>query len=117
MSHTEVEIDWTSVRKQTLWSYEDLIGKLLSVLAYDFVQEHYNHSMEQAQDYAENIRRGYLQDRGNMTVYIDSITANLRDLKHWSGTYSKLVHSVTGRMRSYQKTDFGFDRLIRRPTT
>jgi len=54
-----VTIDWNSVKKQTLWSYEDLIGKLLSVLAYDFVQEHYNHTMEQArimpQVYAEVI--------------------------------------------------------------
>jgi hypothetical protein len=32
----------------TLWSYENLITKLQSVLAYDFVQEHYDHTMKQA---------------------------------------------------------------------
>jgi hypothetical protein len=43
-----VSIDWDYVKKQTLWSYEDLIKKLLNVLGYNFVQEHYNHSMKQA---------------------------------------------------------------------
>jgi len=111
-----MEIDWNSVKKQTLWSYEDLIGKLLSVLAYDFVQEHYNHTMKQAQGYAESIRRGYLQDRGDMTVYIDSITAHLRDLEtRRIGTYSNFVHSVvtrSGCVAFLQETDFEFDPLI-----
>jgi hypothetical protein len=28
MGRAKVKIDWVSVKKQTLWSYEDLIGKL-----------------------------------------------------------------------------------------
>jgi hypothetical protein len=111
-----VKIDWNSVKKQTLWSYEDLIGKLLSVLAYDFVQEHYNHTMKQAQDYAESIRRGYLQDRGDMTAYVDSIAAHLRDLEtRGIGTYSEVVHLVATRagcVAFLQETDFDFDQLI-----
>jgi hypothetical protein len=31
-------IDWNSVKKQTLWSYEDMIEKLLNVLATDHLQ-------------------------------------------------------------------------------
>ena len=111
-----MNIDWNSVKKQTLWSYEDLIEKLQSVLAYNFVQEHYNHTMKQAQDYAESIRRGYLQDRGDMTVYIDSIAAHFGDLEtRWIGTYSDLVHSVATRpdcVAFLQKTDFDFEPLI-----
>lgn len=111
-----MKIDWNSVKKQTLWSYEDLIGKLLSVLAYDFVQEHYNHTMQQAQGYAASIRRGYLQDRGDTTAYVDSIAAHLRDLEtRQIGTYSELVHSVATRpgcVAFLQKTDFDFDQLI-----
>jgi hypothetical protein len=50
--------DWNRVKEQTLWDYEDLIKKLQVVLAYDFVQEHYNHTMKQAQGYAKKIRGG-----------------------------------------------------------
>ncbi len=111
-----VRIDWDRVKKQTLWSYEDLIRKLLSVLAYDFVQEHYNHTMKQAQGYAKKIRRGYLQDRGRMTGYVDSIAAHFESLEaRRIGTYSDLVHRVATReecVAFLQETDFGFDPLI-----
>jgi hypothetical protein len=116
MGQAKVKIDWNSVKKQTLWSYEDLIGKLLSVLAYNFVQEHYNHTMKQAQGYARRIRRGYLQDRGEMTVYVDSIAAHLQDLEtRRIGTYLELVHSVETRehfVAFLQRTDFDFDQLV-----
>jgi hypothetical protein len=109
-------IDWASVKKETLWSYEDLIGKLLSVLAYGFVQEHYNHTVEQAQAYAQSIRHGYLQGQGGMTAHVDSIAAHLQDLApRWSGTYSELVHSAATRpacLALLEETGFGFDQLI-----
>jgi hypothetical protein len=76
-----MDIDWDRVKKQTLWSYEDLLGKLLSALAYTFVQEHYNHTMEQAQVYAGKIRAGYLQNRGEATAYIDRIAASFAVLE------------------------------------
>ena len=113
---TKVKIDWNSVKKQTLWSYEDLIRKLLSVLAYNFVQEHYNHTMKQAQGYAKKIRRGYLQNRGDMTAYIDSIATHFEKLEtRRIGTYSELVHQVATReqcLAFLQQTDFDFDQLI-----
>ena len=112
----KVKIDWDSVKKQTLWSYEDLMKKLLSVLAYNFVAEHYNHTMKQAQGYAREIRRGYLQDRGEMTAYIDSITAHLAELEtRRIGTYSELVHQVANPehcVAFLQQTDLDFDQLI-----
>jgi len=111
-----VKIDWDSVKKQTLWSYEDLIRKLLSVLAYGFVQEHYNHTMQEAQLYAKKIRRGYLQDQGDMAAYIDSIATHLEKLEtRGIGTYSKLVQQVANRedcMAFLQRSDFDFDQLI-----
>jgi len=39
-SQTMIAVDWNRVKKQTLWSYEELIRKLRSVLAYDFVLEY-----------------------------------------------------------------------------
>lgn len=56
-----MEIDWAQVKKVTLWHYDALIEKLLDVLSYGFVKEHYNHSMAEAQAYAERVRQGYLQ--------------------------------------------------------
>ena len=111
-----MKIDWDSVKKQTLWSYEDLIKKLLSVLACDFVQEHYNHTMKEAQVYAKKIRRGYLQDRGDMAAYIDSIASHLEKLETQRiETYSKLVQQVANRedcVAFLERTDFDFDQLI-----
>lgn len=113
---TKVKIDWDSVKKQTLWSYEDLIKKLLSVLAYNFVQEHYDHTMKQAQGYAKKLRRGYLQNRGDMAVYIEGITTHLENLEaRRIGTYSSLVHQVATRAQCVaflQENDFDFDALI-----
>jgi hypothetical protein len=111
-----VKIDWDAVKKQTLWSYEDLIGKLRSVLAYNFVQEHYNHSMKQAQAYAESIRRGYLQNQGDMAAYVNEITAQLQQLEtRWAGTTSELVQQVATQeacVAFLQQTGFDFDQLI-----
>jgi len=45
-----MEIDWNVVKKMTLWSYEDLIKKNLKALSYNFIQEHYNHSMKEAEE-------------------------------------------------------------------
>ena len=90
-----MNVDWDSVKQQTLWRYEDLIAKLLNTLAYPFVREHYDHTMEQAQGYAKEIRRGYLEDRGDMTVYVDRIATHLEKLDTRAiGTYSELVHRV-----------------------
>lgn len=111
-----MKVDWARVKTQTLWSYEDLIGKLQDVLSYPFVQEHYNHTLTQAQAYAASIRRGYLQDRGEMTAHVDTAASHLRDLEaRWSGTYSDLVCCVTTRSESaafLQRTGFAFDALI-----
>jgi hypothetical protein len=111
-----MEIDWNGVKAQTLWSYEDLIKKLQVVLAYDFVQEHYNHRMQQAQGYAREIRRGYLQNRGDKTAYIDNMVTNFEKLEVQKiDTYSKLVDQVATRedcVAFLQQTGFDFDRLI-----
>lgn len=109
-------VDWDSVKTQTLWSYEDMMAKLEAVLAYGFVQEHYDHTMAQAQEYAARIRRGYLHDQGNMAAYVDSMAAKLRDLEtRGIGTYSDLVHAVNTRpecLAFLERTAFGFDSLI-----
>jgi hypothetical protein len=111
-----MDIDWDRVKQQTLWSYEDLIAKLQAVLAYQFIQEYYNHNLKQAQSYAKSIRRGYLQNRGEMTAYIDSIASHLEDLeRRWTGTYAELVQQVATREQCVafvQQSGFDFAQLI-----
>ena len=116
MDQKEWNIDWTRVKAQTLWSFEDLIKMLLSVLAYDFVQRHYNHTLNQALRYALSIRRGYLQERGDMAAHIDRIASYIEDLeRRWSGSYSDLVRQIETRgqcLAFLQDTGFEFDQLI-----
>ena len=110
-----MDIDWDRVKKETLWSYEDLLGKLLNVLAYTFVQEHYNHTMEGAQLYAGKIRAGYLQNQGDTTVYIDRISSSFEELEKLRiGTYSDLVHQIATREKCVafiQRYDFDLEAL------
>ena len=72
--------------------------------------------MRQAQGYASKIREGYLQNRGDMTVYIDSMTSHLQKLEtRRIGTYSELVAQVATReqcLAFLQQTGFDFDQLI-----
>ena len=111
-----MKINWSSVKVQTLWKYEDLLGRLQASLAYSFVQEHYNHSMEEARSYAKRIRSGYLQDRGDKTAYVDAMVANLEKLEVLRiATYSDLVTQVATQelcVSFLERTDFGFDQLI-----
>lgn len=111
-----MSINWDSVKTQTLWGYEDLIRKLQRALAYDFVQEHYSHTMNEARSYARRIRSGYLQDQGDKTDYVDNMTASLEKLETQKiGTYSELVHQVASRelcTSFLERSDCGFDQLI-----
>lgn len=111
-----MKINWSSVKVQTLWSYEDLIGRLQNTLVYDFVREYYNHTMEEARGYAMRIRSGYLQDRVDKAAYVDDMVANLRELEAQGiGTYSDLVDRVATRelcTSFLEQSEYGFDQLI-----
>jgi len=50
-----MEPNWSEAKKVALWNYEELMEKMLKVLSYKFVQEHYNHSMKEAADYATRL--------------------------------------------------------------
>lgn len=84
-------IDWNVVKKMTLWSYEDLISKILKVLSYDFIQEHYNHSMKEAENYATKLL-GY---DAKYAEYISKLTDIFRKLDGLRvKNYTELVHQV-----------------------
>jgi hypothetical protein len=111
----EMEIDWNQVKKQTLWSYDDLVKKLKTTLAYEFVQEHYNHTMKEAREYALKVQAGYLQDRGD-TIFIEKIGANFDRLEDLQvKTYLDLIEQVDSREKCeifIRQTGLGFDELI-----
>jgi len=62
------------------------------------------------------MRWGYLQNRGDMSAYIDNMLANLEKLQALRiGTYSELVDQVGSReqcLAFLQRTDFDFDQLV-----
>ena len=108
-------IDWNRVKKQTLWSYEDLISKLRQVLAYDFVQKHYYHTMQQAARYAGQVQKGYLQNKTDTTL-CDGMIARFKRLEALQvKSYGDLIHQVETKEKCaafLRRTDFGFDDLV-----
>jgi hypothetical protein len=110
-----MEIEWEQVKQQTLWSYEDLVKKLLKTLAYGFVLEHYNHTMVEASSYVEKVRDGYLQGRSE-PGFIDHLLANFKKLEHMQvKTYLDLVQQVESRAQCehfLEQTGLGFNELI-----
>ncbi len=69
-----MEIDWEQVKKVTLWNYDQLVEKLLKTLAYGFVLEHYNHTMDEAGRYAKKVQEGYLQGRSEPAIVDQMLT-------------------------------------------
>ena len=110
-----MDIDWTYVKKKTLWHYENLIGKLLDVLAYPFVQEFYNHGMPKAAAYARRMQQSYLQD-GKEMAFLSEVSEQfaafdglgVRDI-------FDLVQRVEGKTKCERflvETGFSFENLI-----
>ena len=110
-----MEIDWTYVKKKTLWQYEDLIGKLLDVLGYPFVQAFYNHGMPEAAAYARRMQQSYLQD-GKEMAFLSDVSEQFTTL---DGLGVRDIHDLVQRVDSEAKcerflveTGFSFENLI-----
>jgi hypothetical protein len=110
-----MDIDWEQVKKLTLWNYEQLVDKLLRTLAYGFVLEHYNHTMDEAGRYAEKVRDGYLQGRSKPAI-VDPMLSNFKILNDLRvRTYLDLVQQVESKVKCesfLEQTGFGFKELI-----
>ena len=110
-----MEIDWDLVKKQTLWHYEKLIGKILDVLEYPFIQAYYGHDMTEAGIYSQKIRQGYLQS-AKETDFIDEITKYFGHLNSLGiQNYQDLLGRVDSKSnceRFIRETGFRFEALI-----
>lgn len=108
-------INWDFVKQKTLWSYEDLIQKLAQTLGYEFVQKFYNHSMDDAIDYVNEVQAGYLQHRGDR-AWLDGLITNFHWLKRVGiQNYAELVQQVADRDRCeafLKHSGLGFPELI-----
>lgn len=65
-------INWGSVKKLTLWTYDELINKIKGVLKYDFVKEHYSFTYDQHIKYFIKLQKGY-RTKPNGDTYLDKI--------------------------------------------
>jgi hypothetical protein len=110
-----MEIEWERVKKVTLWNYEQLVQKLLNTLAYGFVLEHYNHTMDEAGRYAKKVQEGYLLGRSEPAI-VDQMSSNFKRLEDLRvKTYLDLVQQVESREKCegfLEQTSFGFNELI-----
>lgn len=108
-------INWDYVKERTLWSYEDLIKKLQRTLGYRFVQEQYNHSMDDAIDYVNMVQAGYLQHRGDRK-WLDDLITNFTWLRRAGiQNYQELIDAVADREqceRFLYESGLGFPELI-----
>lgn len=108
-------IDWGYVKKTTLWQYEPLIKKLTKVLDYDFVRQHYHHSMTEAASFALRLQSGYVQNDKSVN-FIDEIANHFRELGSLGiQDYWGLLERVDSRVKCevfLQKTGFAFQDLI-----
>ena len=108
-------INWEFVKQRTLWSYEELIKKLQQTLRYDFVQQYYNHTMEEAIDYVDEIHVGYLQHRGDR-AWLDGLIINFTWLQRAGvENYLDLVEQVDSRESCehfLKESGLGFAELI-----
>ena len=107
-----MEIDWSEVKRITLWSYEELIEKLLKVLSYEFVQKYYNHSMREAAEYVGRLL-GYDQ---KYHVKVSALTELFRKLDAAKiKNFEELLHEIENREKCSEflgKTVLSFTELI-----
>lgn len=86
-----MNIDWSCVKKMTLWQYEELIEKLFNVFNYDFILKYYNHNMTVTITYSQKLQNGYIL-YGKIATFITEITENLKLLdRHGIKDYLDLI--------------------------
>lgn len=108
-------IEWAFVKKKTLWSYDDLIKKMLQPLKVPFVLEYYNHTMGEAEAFAARIREGYLQN-GEGANFIDDLVGTFETLRDAQiKDYLELLTRVEtkGKCEAFlEVVGIGFEELI-----
>jgi hypothetical protein len=108
----EMRIDWSIVKKKTLWNYEELTEKIIRNFSYRFIQECYNHNMKQARVYASSLL-GFDPKRSKYINEVNDIFTKLES--PGIADYEELVHQVESREKCQdfvKKTKLPFEQLI-----
>jgi len=107
-----MRIDWTIVKKETLWTYEELIQRILDVMSYETVSRHYNHSMKEAGNYAAKL----FMNHPKYIDYTEKLTQIFNKMESYGiHSYSDLMHQVESRESCAQllrKTKLPFKDLV-----
>jgi len=107
-----MQIDWAIVKKETLWTYEELIQRILDAMSYEIVSKHYNHSMKEAANYAVRL----FMNRPKYTDNTKKLTEVFSNIEN-SGihSYSDLMHQAESKERCVEllrKTKLPFKDLV-----
>jgi hypothetical protein len=105
-------MDWNLVKKITLWDYEKLIKKISKVYSYDFIQEYYDHNMNNATYYVKKLL-GYDVKYENYISRITDVFNNLNDLG--VENYTDLIRRIENKEKCeifLIKTQIPFEDLI-----
>jgi len=105
-------IDWSLVKKMTLWDYEKLIQKITEVFSHNFIQDHYDHNMKEATVYLKNIL-GFDQRYSKYMSIMVNVFKNLDGFA--VKNYSDLIHRVENKEKCevfLRKTQLHFEDLI-----
>ncbi len=88
-------VDWSEVKKTTLWTYEELMEKLIDALSYDFVSQYYDRKISKVRQFLEAL----LQRKDNKhAAYLGSVVTTLRDIEVFGvGRISGLLEFIPTR--------------------
>jgi hypothetical protein len=110
-----MNIDWSFVKKTTLWQYEELIDKLLDIFNYDFILKYYNHSRPDAVTYSQKLQNSYILN-GKIATFITEITEHFKLLDRYGiKDYLDLIQQINNKTNCVSflnKSDIRFVPLI-----
>lgn len=88
-------VDWSEVKKTTLWTYEELMEKLTDALSYDFVSQYYDRKISKVRQFLAAL----LERKDNKhATYLSSVLTTLRDIEVFGvGTISGLLEFIPTR--------------------
>ena len=110
-----MEIDWTYVKRTSLWHYDELIQKIQSVMEYSFVIQYYNHSIKDAISYSEKLQQGYILNGKKPSQINDIIETFILLYKNDVKDYKELLQNVADKTKCESFlgiVDIEFEKLI-----
>jgi hypothetical protein len=88
-------VDWSEIKKTTLWSYEELVEKLTNTLSYDFVSQYYDRKIGKVPQFLVSLLK---RKDDKHAPYLASVLATLMDIEIFGvGTISGFLEFIPTR--------------------